>query len=186
MPGYIGSPKFLVKPSRIHIDKRVRIFPGLRAECHGEGRIVICEDVAIEQDFHITSMGEISIGQGTVIAGYVSVTDIEHQYEEIGVPVMRQPMVMKKTAIGANCFIGMGARIQAGTILGDGCVVGANAVVRGTFPDHSVIVGVPAKIVKQFNKKNQSWERAQDFDGATGQTFLLPAASIYEGSHRAG
>ena len=160
-PGYIGSPKFLVRPSRIYVGKKVRIFPGFRAECHGQGKIFIHDDVAIEQDFHITSMGEISIGKGTLILGFSSVTDIEHHHEDVDVPVLRQPMIWKKTRIGENCYIGMGARIQAGTVLGNGCVVGANAVVRGTFPDYSVIVGVPARIVKIYNPENKIWERVQ-------------------------
>jgi acetyltransferase-like isoleucine patch superfamily enzyme len=53
----------------------------------------------------------------------------------------------------------MGARIQAGTILGDGCVVGANSVVRGVFEDHSVIVGAPGRVVKRYNKATGVWER---------------------------
>jgi tetrahydrodipicolinate N-succinyltransferase len=52
--------------------------------------------------------------------------------------VLYQPITMRKTSIGPNCFIGAGAKILAGTTLGRKCVVGANAVVRGDFPDFSV------------------------------------------------
>ena len=38
-------------------------------------------------------------------------------------------------------------------------MVGTNAVVRGTYPDYSVIVGVPAKVVKRYNKETGKWER---------------------------
>ena len=73
--------------------------------------------------------------------------------------IMEQPMICKKTVIGENCFIGFGAAIQAGTVLGKQCVVGTNAVVRGTYPDYSVIVGVPAKVVKRYNKETGKWDR---------------------------
>ena len=53
----------------------------------------------------------------------------------------------------------MGAAIMAGTVLGKQCVVGANAVVRGTFPDFCVIVGAPARIVKKYNPDTQKWEK---------------------------
>ncbi len=49
--------------------------------------------------------------------------------------------------IGDNVFIGQHAIILMGTTIGDNCIVGAGAVVKGTFPDNVVIAGNPAKIV---------------------------------------
>ncbi|MBA0445902.1 MULTISPECIES: acyltransferase [Stenotrophomonas] len=156
---YIGRPLFLMGARRIHVGRRVRIFPGLRAECHGDGSVVIEDNVAIGQGFHVTAMGRISIGSGSLITGYVSVTDIEHEYSAVDVPVLQQGVTWKETRIGKNCFLGMGARIQAGTILGDGCVVGANAVVRGEFPPYSVIVGAPGRAVKRYSPEDGTWQR---------------------------
>ena len=87
------------------------------------------------------------------------VTDIDHEYEDLNLPVAKQPLKVSKTYIGENCFIGSGAKIQAGTILGKHCVVGTNAVVRGVFPDYSVIVGIPAKIIKRYNLDKKEWRR---------------------------
>lgn len=159
MPSYLGSPTFLLRPRRMYVGQRVRIFPGLRAECHFHGRLFIHNNVAIGQGLHVTCMGDLHIGEGTLITGYVSITDIEHEYETTGVPILDQTTTWKKTEIGRNCFIGMGARIQAGTILGDGCIVGANSVVRGDFPGHCVIVGTPARIVKRFDPISGLWQR---------------------------
>jgi acetyltransferase-like isoleucine patch superfamily enzyme len=44
-----------------------------------------------------------------------------------------------------DCFIGVNAVLLPGTTIGAGSIVGAGAVVKGTFPDSSVIAGVPAK-----------------------------------------
>ena len=68
-------------------------------------------------------------------------------------------MIIKETKIGENCFIGIGAAIQAGTILGNHCVVGANSVVKGIFPDYSIIAGVPAKVIKRYNIQSGLWEK---------------------------
>ena len=72
---------------------------------------------------------------------------------------MDQKRIVSTTSIGDNCFIGFGACIQAGTVLGKQCVVGANSVVRGVFPDHCVIVGAPARIVKRYDPATNRWEK---------------------------
>lgn len=56
----------------------------------------------------------------------------------------------KPILIGKNCFIGCNSIILKGTVLGDGCVVGAGAVVSGTFEDHCVIAGNPAKVIRKL------------------------------------
>lgn len=159
MPSYLGPPLFLVRTRNIFVGRRVRIFPGLRAETHHGGKIFIGDNVSIGQHFHITAMGDLKIGAGTLIVGSVMVTDIDHDYSDITRPVHEQKFIYSRTEIGPNCFLGTGARIQAGTILGEGCIVGANSVVRGEYPAHSVIVGAPARIVKRYDFKNAAWKR---------------------------
>ena len=90
------------------------------------------------------------------------ITNIDHQYTEIEKHILDQSLLAKRTDIGQNCFIGYGAVIQAGTILGKQCVVGSNSVVRGTFPGYCVIVGAPAKIIKKFNSNSQLWEKTNN------------------------
>ena len=160
MPSYLGPPILLHRPKTIFIERRARIMPGLRAETYFDGTIHIEEDVSIGQCCHITAMGDLTIGSGTGIAAYSMVTDVDHDYlNELDCPIQDQPYVHRRTAIGKNCYIGMGARIQAGTILGDGCVVGANSVVRGEFPPHCVIVGVPGRVVKKYDAQSGKWIR---------------------------
>lgn len=55
----------------------------------------------------------------------------------------------KEIHIGRNCFLGCNSIILKGTVLGDNCVVGAGAVVSGTFGDNCVIAGNPAKVIKK-------------------------------------
>lgn len=115
--------------------------------------------MTIQQRCHITAATTLVIGKNTMISFDVSIQDTDHEYEDLSMPVGNQPLIVKKTQIGENCFIGSGAKIQAGTILGKHCVVGTNAVVRGTFPDYSVIVGVPARIVKRYDEKIGVWKK---------------------------
>jgi acetyltransferase-like isoleucine patch superfamily enzyme len=160
MPGYIGKPILMRGLKHIKLGRRVRIFPNARFEVHGNGEIDIREDVSIGQGFHITSQGSLVVNSGTVISGNVVVTNIDHDYEDISVPVLLQRHIVRKTKIGKNCFIGFGAVIQAGTELGDHCVVGANSVVRGHYPDYTVVAGVPAKVIKVYDHSMKKWVSA--------------------------
>lgn len=128
-------------------------------ETAGNGEIEIENNVSIGQNVHITSGQErLMIKKDTTILGNVFITNIDHDYKKIGIHVMEQNQEVTTTYIGENCFIGYGAAIQAGTVLGKQCIVGANSVVRGIFPDYSVIVGAPGRIVKRYNQTAGVWE----------------------------
>lgn len=49
--------------------------------------------------------------------------------------------------------------ILGGSSIGNNCVIGANSVVRGSYPDNCVIAGVPARIVQRYNPNSAKWER---------------------------
>ncbi len=155
---YIGKPCFIEGGKRISIGYRTRIFPGIRMEAIGTGKIKIGNNCAIEQNVHITAAGGIlHIGDDVTIAANTFITNIDHEYRNIACSVMEQGHILKETTIGEGCFIGYGAAIQAGTKLGKHCVVGTNAVVKGDFPDYCVIVGCPAYIVKRYDCKIRMW-----------------------------
>lgn len=160
LPSYIGKPTYIGGFKNIFIGKKVRIFPSARIEALGEnGKILIGDNVAIAQNLHITSASNLVIGSNTTILQNVMITNIDHDYTQIGIHILDQPQLVKETHIGENCLIGFGAVIQAGTILGKQCIIGANSVVRGKFPDLCVIVGAPAKVIKRYDVKEQCWKR---------------------------
>ncbi len=61
--------------------------------------------------------------------------------------------VVHGCTVGDNCLIGMNSTILNGAEIGKNCVVGAGALVTENkkFPDNSLIIGVPAKSVKQID-----------------------------------
>jgi acetyltransferase-like isoleucine patch superfamily enzyme len=159
-PSYIGKPTFIFGSKKITIGRMVKIFPHCRMEVHGKGSSIIIEDnVGIGQNFHVISGAKLIIGTGTTIAPNVFINNMDNGYQVIGVPIIEQEEIIKETKIGKNCFIGIGASIQLGTILGEQCIVGANAVVKGEFPDYCVIVGNPAKVVKKYNILEKKWQK---------------------------
>jgi len=61
--------------------------------------------------------------------------------------------IFGQISIGNNVFIGNNCTILPNTFIGNNCIVGAGSVVRGRFPDDSVIIGNPAKVVMSLTSQ---------------------------------
>ncbi len=120
--------------------------------------IILHDGVSIQQNCHITCAERIEIGSNTALASNVTITDIDHSYQDINRPIEQQDLIVKQISIGKDCKIYNNAVILQGTTMGNHCVVGANSVVKGNFPDYSIIVGTPARIVKRYNSSTGIWE----------------------------
>ena len=100
-------------------------------------------------------INSIEIGEGTNIQDLTMV----HLSDEHGVKVGRyctigHGAIIHACEIGDECLIGMGATILDGAKIGDHCIVGANALVTQRFiaPPGSMILGAPAKVVRQLTE----------------------------------
>jgi len=63
--------------------------------------------------------------------------------------------------IGDNVTINGGCRVIGGIKIGDNVVIGANSVVTKDIPSHSIVAGVPARIIKKRNMETGKWEPVQ-------------------------
>lgn len=121
--------------------------------------IVIEDGVSIQQNIHLTCANSVRIGKNTAIAANVTITDIDHPYINIDIPIECQDLVVKSVSIGEDCKIYNGAVILQGVNIGKHCVVGANSVVSKSIPDYCVVVGAPARIVKRFDFELMIWRK---------------------------
>jgi lipopolysaccharide O-acetyltransferase len=102
----------------------------------------------------------IVIGDGTLIGSKVYIGDHSHgtysnklSKEQLHIlPSKRELGDIKPIKIGTNCWIGDNVVILAGSQIGNGCVIAANSVIKGSFPDFSTIAGIPAKKVKELSE----------------------------------
>ena len=92
--------------------------------------------------------GGVEIGDDTIFGNFVSLHSENHNYHDKNIPIRLQGVTRKGIKIGKDCWIGSKATILDGSIIGDGCIVAAGAVVRGVIPPYSIVGGVPAKIIK--------------------------------------
>ncbi|MFL6106331.1 MAG: acyltransferase [Marmoricola sp.] len=98
----------------------------------------------------ITAHSSIVIGDDVWFGQNVFVSDASHGYQDVETPIGLQLGWAQPVEIGAGSWIGHGVIVLPGTRIGRNVVVGAGSVVRGEIPDHSVAVGVPAKVVRRL------------------------------------
>lgn len=125
-------------------------------------KIVIGDNVGISGATIYARKG-IYIGDNTAIGGNCKILDNDfHPIEaEERIRLLKDPnggdaleaIPTKEIHIGKNCFIGCNTLILKGSKLGDNCVVGAGAVVSGSFEDGCVIAGNPARVIKALQSK---------------------------------
>lgn len=130
-------------------------------------RIIFHKNVSIEQSLHLTSAKFIEIGSNTSISANVTITDINHPYIDISIPIEQQDITVDSVYIGDDCKIYNNAVILPGTKIGKHCVVGANSVLSGEYPDYCIIVGAPAKIVKRYSFSTNEWINTSKKDVTT-------------------
>ncbi|MFO8109309.1 MAG: gamma carbonic anhydrase family protein [Thermoplasmata archaeon] len=93
----------------------------------------------------------IKIGEGTNIQDCVVVHVDNENPASIGRNVsVGHGAVVHGCTIGDDVIIGMNAAVLSGAKVGKGCIIGANALVTSSMdiPDHSLAVGIPAKVIK--------------------------------------
>lgn len=107
---------------------------------------------------HIVAHYSIVIGDDVFTGPYVYITDQNHGYTDPDVPIGRQWPSNAAVAIGSGSWLGAGVIVLPGACIGRNVVVAAGSVVRGKVPDHCVIAGVPAKVVREY-VAGHGWSR---------------------------
>lgn len=97
---------------------------------------------------HCTVIGPVCIGSHVNLAQGITVTALNHNFEDTTQRIDLQGVSTKPVIIGDDVWIGANAVILPGVTIGRHCVVAAGAVVTKDVPDNSVVGGVPAKILK--------------------------------------
>lgn len=92
----------------------------------------------------------MDIGEKVLLSPNIYITDCDHEYRKIDIPVIDQGIVQKGQAvsIGDGSYIGINTVIVGNVKIGKHCVIGANSVVTKDVHDYCVTVGSPAKVIK--------------------------------------
>lgn len=109
-------------------------------------RIKIGKNVFINSNTLFMARGGITIEDDVQIAANCQLLTNNHD------PYERQVLICKPILIKKGAWIGAGATIMPGICIGKHAIVGASSVVTHDVPDYSVVVGNPAKVIKELDK----------------------------------
>ena len=112
------------------------------------GDVIIGDHTRI--GLHNTIIGPVTIGCHVNLAQGITVTALNHNFEDSDKRIDEQGVSTAPVIIEDDIWIGANAVILPGVTIGNHSVVAAGAVVTKNVPPHSLVAGVPAKIIKQI------------------------------------
>lgn len=164
----VRRPFYLRGAGRISLGKKLTTGVGVRLETvGGEGVcLIIGNYVQLNDAVHIGALERVEIGDHTLIASRVFISDHNHgtynvqnarSYPEI--PPIDRPLISNPVRIGCNVWIGEQVCILPGVTIGDGSIIGAGSIVTKDVPARSIVVGNPAKVIRMFDETTGEWSR---------------------------
>ena len=160
--GFIKNPYLLMGLKYFTVGKGTTFGPDAELTAWGSyagvdysPRVTIGCNCHFGKACHITAINEINIGDNLLTGQYVIISDNSHGKSDsssLSIPPVERVLFSKgPVRIGNNVWIGDRVAILAGVTIGDGAIIGANAVVTHDIPERAVVGGVPAKVIKIIN-----------------------------------
>lgn len=137
-----------------HVALSAGMAPG--QECLSQPVVRIGDRCLIGRGSGIVGHFSIDIGDDVWTGHHVYITDQNHGYDNVDIPISQQSMPEKPVRIGSGSWLGHGTVVLPGADIGEHVVIGANSVVTGSIPSFSVAVGAPARVVKSMSEADES------------------------------
>lgn len=99
--------------------------------------------------------GGVTIGDNVMLGQNVRFHAQNHNFESIEIPICEQGTTQCGIIIEDDCWFGSGSVVLDGVRVGQGSVIGANSVITKNIPPYSVVVGAPAKVIRNRKDGNK-------------------------------
>jgi acetyltransferase-like isoleucine patch superfamily enzyme len=132
-----------------HVSLSAGMVPG--QECVTDPVVRIGDRCLIGRGSGIVGHLSIEIGDDVWTGHHVYITDQNHGYEDLDLPISVQVAPEKPVRIGDGSWLGHGTVVLPGATIGRHVVIGANSVVRGDIPDLCIAAGNPARVVRTLS-----------------------------------
>jgi acetyltransferase-like isoleucine patch superfamily enzyme len=116
------------------------------AGCQLRDRVRIGDDCSLNP--HVTMAGRVTLGDGVRIASHAALFGFNHNFDRLDCPIWMQGLTELGIVVEDDVWIGTHVVVCDGVTIGAHSVVAAGAVVARDVPPYSVVVGVPARVVR--------------------------------------
>jgi acetyltransferase-like isoleucine patch superfamily enzyme len=99
---------------------------------------------------HNTIIGPVTIGSHVNLAQGITITALNHNFDDSEKRIDQQGISTKEVVLEDDIWVGANAVILPGVTIGKHAVVAAGAIVTKDVPPHSLVAGVPAKVIRQI------------------------------------
>jgi acetyltransferase-like isoleucine patch superfamily enzyme len=121
--------------------------------------IKIGRDCLVGEYCVIRGQGGVTIGDRVYTSPFTQIIAVNHVFDDPKRPFVEQGITAEGIVIEDDVWLGAGAVITDGVRVGKGAVVAAGAVVTKDVPPHTVVGGVPARVIKQIDGSSPVPER---------------------------
>lgn len=132
---------------RLVLGRWIHLGVNTALRCH-EGTLTVGDKCVLGRGVSVNCYLDIEIGASTLFADDIYVSDFDHKFADLTMPIKDQGIAKSRVRIEPDVWIGTKVTVARGVVIGEGAVVGANAVVTHDLPPYSVSVGVPARVIK--------------------------------------
>lgn len=112
------------------------------------GDVIIGDHTRI--GLHNTIIGPVTIGSHVNLAQGITITALNHNFDDSEKCIDQQGISTKEVVLEDDIWVGANAVILPGVTIGKHAVVAAGAIVTKDVPPHSLVAGVPAKVIRQI------------------------------------
>ena len=164
---FVGKDYRISNPQFMQIGKNFSVLDRLRIEAIEKfqnevfsPKIIIGNNVNINNDVHIGCINRIEIGDNCLLASRIYISDHNHgsfSEEDLKIAPNKRPLISKgPVIIKNNVWIGEGVAILPNVTIGENSIIASNAVVTKDIPANCIAAGIPAKIIKRIVSDEQS------------------------------
>ena len=155
-------------PNGIEIGKRTLVMHGSVLHVYNfrnipHSGIRIGEDSLIGEYNVLRGQGGITIGNRVFTSPMVQLLAVNHIFDDPSRPFMEQGITAEGIVIEDDVWVGSGAIVTDGVRIGRGSVVAAGAVVAKDVPPHSLVAGIPARVIREVGAGAHSSRNEQVF-----------------------
>jgi acetyltransferase-like isoleucine patch superfamily enzyme len=116
-----------------------------------QSRITIGRDSLIGEYTVIRGQGGVTIGDRVYTSPFTQIIAVNHVFDDPARPFVEQGITAEGIVVEDDVWLGANVVVTDGVRIGKGAIVAAGAVVTRDVPPHTVVAGVPARVIKEID-----------------------------------